>query len=65
MSQMLFRAIAPVENNGCIFHAQNMNDLDQLIKKSEFGGEFIIQRYNTQKHCFEFVKKQTYVGNGQ
>ena len=48
MSQMLFRAIAPVENNGCIFHAHNMNDLHQLIKKSEFGGEFIIQRYNTQ-----------------
>lgn len=58
----MYRAIAPVENKGCLFTASSKDALYDLINKSEFGGEFIIQKHLDYQGTWVTVGKQVFVG---
>lgn len=58
-----FRAIAPIANNGLIFYASTKENLDNLVKKSGFGGRFLIQSYNDLTFVYETLESKVYVGD--
>lgn len=58
-----FRAIAPVANNGLTFYASTKEELDNLVKKSGFGGRFLIQSYNDLTLAYETLESKVYVGD--